>query len=135
MSTRFIVDTEGQPVEAIVNIEELRSTLEAQEALSDALKRLAEAIRNAVLESSPVTQQFVEESAVDLETARVELENARKMLRDLGLPEALEDLLAVRAHDADTELLESGEADLLPFDQARREIEEERAALRSRGEL
>ena len=51
------------------------------------------------------------------------------------LLEALEDLEDLRAADETLAAIERGEEDLLPLDQAVREMEEERERLRSTGEL
>jgi len=51
------------------------------------------------------------------------------------LLEALEDLEDLRAADETLAAIERGEEDLLPLDQAVREMEEERERLRKTGEL
>ena len=51
------------------------------------------------------------------------------------LLEAFEDLEDLRAADETLKAIERGEEDLLPFDDAVREIEEERKQLRQAGEL
>lgn len=135
MSTRYIVDAEGRPVEAIVDIEELRVVLEAQATLSKTLTMLEEAVRNAALQNTLESRRFAEESARDLDIARGGLEDARRKLRDLGLPEDLEDLDAIRAFDADTEMLERGDEETVPLRDALPRIEAERAELEPRGEL
>lgn len=133
MSTRYIVDAEGRPVEAVLDIEQYRAVLEARRELEEATRGIADA--GSELSGPKMLEEY--RRALNMVVhAQATLSEA---VRDLeGLEDALgslEDLEATRAHDADTELLESGEADLLPWDQARREIEEERAELRSRGEL
>lgn len=51
------------------------------------------------------------------------------------LLEALEDLEDLRAADEALREIERGEDEVIPWEQAKKEIEEERADLRSRGEL
>ena len=51
------------------------------------------------------------------------------------LLEALEALEDLRAADEALREIERGEDEVIPWEQAKREIEEERADLRSRGEL
>jgi predicted DNA-binding protein len=51
------------------------------------------------------------------------------------LLEALEDLEDLRAADEALAEIEHGEDELIPWEQAKREMDEERAELRRRGEL
>lgn len=51
------------------------------------------------------------------------------------LLEALEDLEDLRAADEALAEIERGEDELIPWEQAKREMDEERAELRRRGEL
>lgn len=45
MSTRYIVDAEGRPVEAILNLDDLRTMLEAHHELAHATQDYQEVMR------------------------------------------------------------------------------------------
>lgn len=137
MSTRYIVDAEGRPVEAILDIEEYRAVLEARRKLEEATRGLAKAGREiSGLADATGYREVLEKYRRTLDMAVHAQGTLSEAVRDLeGLEEVLEDLEAIRAHDADTEMLERGEGDLVPWDEAKREIEQERVELRRRGEL
>lgn len=140
MSTRYIVDAEGRPIEAIVDLDELRQVLEAQKQASAALARIERKVRDLADERPDVV---IADATRDAEQHRKDLQAIEDAERTLSafvdgleeLEDREEEREAIRAFDEDAEKIERGEADLLPWDQAKREIEQERAELRRRGEL
>jgi hypothetical protein len=144
MSTRYIFDAEGKPIEAVLDLEEIRKVLEAQRQVAEVVARVEKATREFV--NTQAHTRTAAKAAEDGTQYRRDLRTIADAQRTLSsfvwdleeleeIEEDLEDLEAIQAYDADMEKLERGDGELVSWEQAKREIDEERAELRSRGEL
>lgn len=73
--------------------------------------------------------RYITDEAGKRQGVILEIEEYERLLR------ALEDLEDLRAADETLKAIEGGDEDLLPFEQAVQEMEEERRRLREAGEL
>ena len=126
MSTRYIVDAEGRPVEAIMDLDELRRVLEAQKQAAAALARIERKVRDLADKRPDVV---IVDAARDAEQYRRDLqaiEDAERTLSEFvggleKLEEREEEREAVRAFDEDAERIERGEAELIPWEESKRQ--------------
>ena len=135
MSVRYIIDTEGRTVSAVLDIDQYEALLKAQRKLSEATVQLYRAVRGIAHKASEHEQAEYRRSVNRVADAQRMMSATVEALEGLDDREDLEDLEAIQAYDVSVNELERGEGELVPWEQAKREIEEERAELRSRGEL
>ncbi len=120
MSTRYIVDAEGHPVEVILDLGDLRRMLEASKIAAEAAADLERVIREAARISNlaPDVEGY-EEAVRAIEDAQRAF--AISVGYSIGqLEELEEDREAIRALDEDTERIERGEAELIPWEESKR---------------
>jgi exonuclease VII small subunit len=135
MSICYIIDTEGRTVSVVLDIEGYEALLKAQREFSEATVQLYHVVWGIAHMASEHELAEYRRSVNKVADAQRILNQAVESLESLDGQEDLEDLKSVQAYDVSVNELERGEGDLLPWEQAKREIEEERAKLRSQGEL
>lgn len=124
MATRYIVDAEGRPVEAILDLDDLRQVLEAQRQVAEAVAMVERATRD-LAEARRAGARDVERVAAQHRKNLQVIENAQRkfaaVMSGLGeLADLEEDLEAIRAFDEDMERIERGEAGLIPWEESKR---------------
>lgn len=124
MSTRFIYNAEGRPVEAILDLDDLRQVLEAQRQVAEAVARVERATRD-LAEVQRASAEDVDRVAAQHRMNLQAIEDAQRKLAAVmsglrELEDLEEELEAIQAFDEDMGRIERGEAELIPWEESKR---------------